>query len=84
MAEIVITGLGIISALGSGIEVTVGRLLSEKSAVGKIKHLQTIHCDLPAGEVPYSDTQLREMLNIAPDYNITRTSLMGQVALKEA
>ncbi len=84
MAEIVITGLGIISALGSGIEVTVGRLLSEKSAVEKIKHLQTVHCDLPAGEVPYSDTQLREMLNIAPDYNITRTSLMGQVALKEA
>ena len=84
MSEIVVTGIGIISAIGNGLEQTVDSLLRGKSAVGTIRYLQTKHKEIPAGEVPYSDEQLRKMLDIAPDCNITRTSLLGQVALKEA
>ena len=49
-----------------------------------MRFLQTRHTELPVGEVPYSDDQMREMLGIAPDFAITRTSLLGRIALREA
>lgn len=82
--SIVVTGIGIISALGKGVEKTTERLLAEKSAIGPIKYLKTIHTDIPAGEVPYSDAQMLDILGLSPDFPITRTSLFGQIALKEA
>lgn len=84
MSEIVITGMGIISALGRGVDATADRLLHAQPGVGRMQYLQTKHNDLPVGEVPFSDAQLREMLDVTPDFPITRTSLLGRVALKEA
>ena len=84
MSGIVITGMGIISALGRGVNVTAEKLLHAQSGIGAIRYLQTKHNHLPAGEVPFSETQLREFLHIAPDFAITRTSLLGRIALQEA
>lgn len=84
MSDIVITGLGIISALGCGIESTVDQLLHSKSGVGKMRYLQSLHSDIPVAEVPYSDDDMRKMLGITPNFSITRTSLLGRVALREA
>lgn len=84
MTDIVITGMGIVSALGRGVEATAERLLKSQSGVGRMRFLQSRHADLPVGEVPYSDEQLRDMLGITPDFAITRTSLLGRLALVEA
>lgn len=84
MHGIVITGMGIVSALGNGLEATVENLLAEQSGVGKMRFLASKHTHLPVGEVPYSDAQMREMLGISPDFSITRTSLLGRIALREA
>lgn len=84
MTDIVITGMGIISALGNGVEATADALLHSKTGVGKMRFLKTKHNDLPAGEVPFSDDQLRNILNISKDFAITRTPLLGRVALNEA
>ena len=84
MSRIVVTGLGIISALGMGADDTYVRLLEGRSGIGKMKYLKSKHTDLPVGEVPFSDEELREILFIKEDASITRTSLLGAAALREA
>lgn len=84
MNKIVITGLGVISALGWGVEKTEQALLNGKTFVGKMKYLNTKFTDLPVGEVPYSDDELRELLHVDKNLSITRTSLLGRAALHEA
>ena len=76
--------MGVISALGRGIEATVDRLVRSESGVGRMRYLNTVHTEIPVAEVPFSDDDLRKMLGIAPDFSITRTSLLGRVALQEA
>jgi len=41
MPKLVVTGLGIITAMGAGKEATVQQLLSGKSAIGNMRILQT-------------------------------------------
>lgn len=84
VSDIVITGMGVISALGRGIEATADRLVRSESGVGRMRYLNTVHTEIPVAEVPFSDDDLRKMLGIAPDFSITRTSLLGRVALREA
>ena len=84
VSDIVITGMGVISALGRGIETTADRLVRSESGVGRMRYLNTVHTEIPVAEVPFSDDNLREMLGIASGFSITRTSLLGRVALREA
>lgn len=84
MSDIVITGMGVISALGCGVEATVDRLIRSESGVGRLRYLKTVHKEIPVAEVPFSDDDLRKMLGIADGVSITRTSLLGRVALREA
>ena len=84
MGNIVVTGMGIISALGAGKEATLRMLMAGKRAIAPIRHLQTRHKDLPVGEVPYSDEELRALIGFPEERIITRTSLLGRVALREA
>lgn len=84
MERIVVTGSGVVSALGIGKEVTLKKLLAEESAISTIKHLQTKHLELSVGEVPASDAELKSFLGITADEVINRTSLLGRVALREA
>ena len=84
MSKIVVTGLGIISALGMGADDTYARLLEGRTGIGRMRFLQSKHTDLPVGEVPLSDEELREILNVRKESSITRTSLLGASALREA
>lgn len=85
MAEkIVVTGYGIISSLGIGVDKTKEALLKEERSIGKVFHLQTEHTDIPCGEVKESDDELRKHLGIAGDYIVTRTPLLAMTAFKEA
>ncbi|MBO4504300.1 MAG: beta-ketoacyl-[acyl-carrier-protein] synthase family protein [Bacteroidales bacterium] len=84
MERIVVTGTGIVTSLGMGKSVTLKMLLSGQRAIGTLQHLHTKHTDIPAGEVPYDDGELRDFLGIPANKKITRTSLLGRVALKEA
>lgn len=84
MSDVYITGCGIISALGYGKETTMDALRQHKSAVGKIRFLRTEHTELPVGEVPFSNDEMRQILGIQEDTIMTRTALIGRMALKEA
>ena len=82
--NIVITGTGIITSLGIGKAETLEKLKAGQRVIGPIRHIRTKHSDLPSGEVQYSDEQLKELIHYNDSGIITRTSLLGRVALREA
>jgi 3-oxoacyl-[acyl-carrier-protein] synthase-1 len=82
--RILVTGMGIITGLGVGKEKTLDALLNKQSAIGRVKYLQTIHNELPASEVKYTNEEMYKLLGIAGSEAYTRTALMGRIALKEA
>ena len=84
MPKLVVTGLGIITAMGAGKEATVQQLLSGKSAIGDLQILQTKHHELPAGEVKYTDEELKQLIGMPLEQLCNRTTLLARVALKEA
>lgn len=84
MTKIVVTGAGIITSLGVGKDVNLRKLRSGERAIGPIRNMQTRHNALPVGEVSYSDDELKRMLGYDENVKITRTSLLGCVALREA
>ena len=84
MPKLVVTGLGIITAMGAGKEATVQQLLSGKSAIGDLQILQTKHHELPAGEVKYTDDELKQLIGMPLEQLCNRTTLLARVALKEA
>lgn len=83
-AKIFVTGAGIISALGNGLETTLQALMEGRSGVGAIHHLRTGHADIPAGEVAASNAEMAEMLGVGYPESELRTVLMGAIAAREA
>ena len=82
--RIAITGIGIISALGTGRQATLDALLHEQSGIVAPVILPTRHSECPVGEVRLSDAALKERLELSPDTLIPRTSLLGLAAAREA
>lgn len=82
--NIVITGSGVVSAIGVGKEQTLESLLERKTGIGQVRYLATSHRELPVGEVNLSDAQMRSSLGIPPQRPFTRTALLGVLALREA
>lgn len=82
--KVFVTGAGIISATGTGIEATLSSLLDGKSGIGTITHLETEHKEFPAGEVDMSNAELSRMLDAGHPSDGLRTVLLGIAAAKEA
>jgi 3-oxoacyl-[acyl-carrier-protein] synthase-1 len=81
---IFVTGAGIVSAIGVGKAETLASLKASKTGIGPMKYLSSIHSDLPVGEVKLSNAEMMQMLNVADDSQLSRTVLMGRIALREA
>ena len=84
MAKIIITGMGIVSAIGNNIGETLTALQAQKSGIAPLRYLQTSHTEFPAGEVKMSNEEMMHLLNISENEPTTRTSLMGMLAVREA
>lgn len=82
--KIAITGIGMVSAIGMNRDETLRSLLNEQSGIGAMRQLKSVHTDIPVGEVPYSDAELKRMAGVAADEAIPRTSLLGIIAAREA
>ena len=81
---ILITGCGVISAIGNNKAETLDALLHNRSGVGELVYLKTEHKEFPVGEVKMSDDEMRKSMNINDNAITTRTALMGMIALDEA
>jgi 3-oxoacyl-[acyl-carrier-protein] synthase II len=84
MEKIVVTGMGVISAIGENVEATAESIRIGRSGIGALKYIHSDHSDLPCGEVPFSDDEMRHVIGMPNDEIATRTSLMGIIALREA
>ncbi len=83
--EVFITGYGIVTAIGLNAAEVLSALKDGRSGIGKANHLKTIHReDLPVGEVRLSDPELKSYLGFEPDKPLTRTTLLGLMAAREA
>ena len=79
-----ITGSGIICAIGTDRKSVLNSLREKKTGIGTIQHLSSIHKELPVGEVKLSNEELKYLLGIVSDEDISRTTLLGTYALKQA
>ena len=84
MEPIWITGIGIVSAIGVGVDATLESLLASHTGVGPLRHLATTHHEFPVGEVALSNQEMVQRLGLDPHTPTTRTALMGMMALGEA
>ncbi len=66
--KIVITGCGVVAA----------------DSIAKVKHLDFPGFDFPVGEVDFSDADLKKILNIPTEKEVSRTALLGIYALRQA
>lgn len=82
--NIAITGEGVISAIGLNKQEVLQSLQEGRTGIGEMKYLQSVHHELPVGEVDLSNEQMKEMLGIHPRQMMSRTSLMGMLAIDQA
>lgn len=81
--SVLLTGLGIISAIGKDIDETIESFVQHKSGIGSCRHLGTIHKDIfPLGEVDLSNEELASLHGL--DARLSRTILLSYHAAKAA
>ena len=81
---IAITGMGIISALGIGLDKTYTSLLEGHCPIASPKYINTVHTNLPCGEVEFSNSQLVELIGEDKRKLFPRSALLGIVAARAA
>jgi len=83
-SAISITGMGIICAIGNNTKSVLDSLRKKESGIGPMRYLQSIHTDIPVGEVKLSTDEMKQMLGIDINQPISRTSIIGAIAVREA
>lgn len=82
--EIVVTGIGAISAIGNDVQSNLRALLAKETGIGKATFLSSKHTKTHLfGEVKLSNDELRKGLNWTSDA-VSRTTLLSAWAMKEA
>lgn len=82
--NIVITGEGIVSAIGNDKGAVLNSLKSNKTGIGEMMYLKSSHHELPVGEVKLSNEEMKAMLGYGASELISRTTMMGMLAVGQA
>ncbi|MEP7168631.1 MAG: beta-ketoacyl-[acyl-carrier-protein] synthase family protein [Bacteroidota bacterium] len=82
--KVFVTGMGIISSIGNNCPQNFQSLIQSAHGISDIEILETVYRKkYKAGEIKFTNKQLEEMSDCNQD-NLTRTSLLGMIAAKEA
>jgi 3-oxoacyl-(acyl-carrier-protein) synthase len=81
--QICVSGIGVVSSIGIGVEANLASLASQKDGMGSIAYFDSAH-KLPVSEVKASNQELRHMLSLSERKTYSRTALLGMLAAKEA
>ena len=84
MSEIIITGLGIVSAIGIGVKKNIYSLKNNLSGISSRPIVLKSKLNLPVGEIHFTNNELSEYLTIPSYRHLSRTALLGIMAVKEA
>jgi 3-oxoacyl-(acyl-carrier-protein) synthase len=82
--NIAITGEGIVSAIGTDKAAVLDALRNRQTGIGAMRHLQSVHRELPVGEVALSNDEMKSLLGIDTSLDVSRTALMGILAVRQA
>ena len=58
--------------------------MHRQSGIGEMRYLQSVHHELPVGEVKLSNAEMKQLLGIDPSQRVSRTALMGMMAVRQA
>ena len=81
--RVVVSSLGMVSGLGCSVPETLDALLQERSALAPLRYIDSKHNRIPVAEVPFSDEQIKLILGIDSGTVITRSALLGIMAVRE-
>ncbi|RWW93750.1 beta-ketoacyl-[acyl-carrier-protein] synthase family protein [Flavobacterium cerinum] len=82
---VAITGMGIISSIGTTVEENFNALIHGKPGITAIENIATVHKnDIKVGEIKRSNEELAHELGLPVDNNFSRTALLGAIAAKQA
>ncbi|MBD9092978.1 MAG: beta-ketoacyl-[acyl-carrier-protein] synthase family protein [Bacteroides oleiciplenus] len=81
--KIYVTGLGVASGIGLGVEENIASLRKHQHGMGKVTLFPT-ELDVPVSEVKYSNDELKRLLSLNTQKTFSRTALLGMLAAKEA
>jgi len=85
MTRVVVTGMGVISAIGNNLEQNHQNLRAGQTGIRTAKHLDSAFADtFLFGEVSYSNPELRDRLLFESKSGLTRTELLAIMAFDEA
>jgi len=85
MSRIVITGVGVVTAIGVGVGENLSGLRAGHTGVGPTAHLDSKYAGtIPLGEVKLSQNQLFDELDLKPGRGLARTDLLALLAFREA
>lgn len=85
MTKVLITGMGIISAIGKDLASNRVSLQAGKTGIQKAQHLASRYKDVFSfGEVPYSTADLKVQLGMTEEKGVTRTDVLAIAAAQEA
>jgi len=82
--SVAITGEGIICAIGADKASVLESLRLKRTGIGTMHHLHSCHTELPVGEVPLSNEEMALQLGIEPSDLLSRSALMGMLAVGQA
>lgn len=84
MSRIVVTGVGVISPLGSSLSENRQALKAGKNGLSSLENFPCKYATLlPFGEIKLTDKQLKEQLSVT-EADVTRTTLLALSAFKNA
>ena len=79
--NIVVTGKGIVSAIGLNSAQVLKSLQQGRSGIATMKHLPSVHKELPVGEVDLSAEQMKALADVPANETASRTTLVGVMAV---
>lgn len=83
-SRIVITGEGIVCAIGTDKNTVAAALRANHGGIGQMRFLDSVLQELPVGEVKLSNGDLKTRLGIPVTDTISRTALLGIEAVRQA
>lgn len=81
--NICITGLGVVSGIGLGVEENINALRAGRHGMERITLFPT-SLDVPVSEVKRTNEELKQLLSINVRQTVSRTALLGLLAAREA
>lgn len=84
MSEISVTGVGVVTALGVGVEKNILAMRNCTTGISSRPAILNTKLLLPVGELRLSNRELSELLSLPFSANLPRTALLGILAVREA